>query len=80
VSGARRPRPPKGDAWVKQIFDKQALLNPSGVVFRSVSSVLRHASEELLLHHAEKRRFTVTRMGTHYLIHRPLVSPRRIYF
>lgn len=69
------PRPPKGDAWVKQIFDKEALLDPEGVVFRKATSVERYASTALLLHHAAKRGFAVTLMGTHYLIHRPGVTP-----
>lgn len=70
------PRPPKGDAWVNQVLDKKALDEPQGVVFRKVSSVERYASEALLLHHADKRGFAVTLMGTHYLIHRPGVEPK----
>lgn len=77
MTGARHPRPPKGVAWVRQIFDKEALLDPEGVVFRKVTSVERYANEALLLHHATKRGIAVTRMGTHYLIHRPGIMAKR---
>lgn len=70
-------RPPKGDAWIRQIFDKQALLDPDGIVFRRASSVERHASHGLLLLHCGKRGFDLTRIGTHYLIHRPGVEPAK---
>lgn len=73
---ARSPRPPKGDTWVRQIFDKEALHDPEGVVFRKVTSVERYASLALLPHHASRRHYFATRMGTHYLIHRPGVGPR----
>jgi hypothetical protein len=68
-------RPPKGTRWLDQLFDKIILLEPDGVVFRKVSSVERQASEIALLVRAKAMRFSVTRIGTHYAIHRPGVSP-----
>lgn len=62
-----------------QIFEREALSEPEGLVFRKATSVERCASEALLLHHATKRGFAVTRMGTHYLIHRPGIMPERCH-
>jgi len=70
---------PKGLTWVEQLFDKKILGEWDGVLIRKVSSVERHASEALLTSEAEKRELVVTRIGTHYNIHRPHLRPERIH-
>lgn len=71
-------RPPKGVAWVHQIFDKAILREPDGMVTRKVTSVERSASESVLLNEAYKIGLGVTRMGSHYIIHKPFVTPRTL--
>lgn len=71
-------RPPRGLAWLAQIFDKAILLEPRGIVFRKATSVERYASESLLLGVAKVRRFSVTRIGSHYAIHRPSTIPEKL--
>lgn len=72
-------RPPRGRAWLAQIFDKAILRGPDGVVFRKVTSVERYASETLLLDEAAAKRLSVTRIGSHYAIHSPLTSPKKLF-
>lgn len=69
---------PKGLSWINQLFDKKILSQPQGVLIRKVTSVERNASEHDLLVRADMEGFVVTRLGTHYLIHRPFVTPKRI--
>lgn len=71
-------RTPRGTAWITQIFDKAILKDPHGVVFRKVTSVERHTSESLLLSIARSRRFSVSRIGSHYAIHRPTITLRNL--
>lgn len=71
------PRIPKGISWLNQIFDKAIARDPDGVIFRRITSVERHASEKLLVELANVRKYRVTRMGTHYLIHKPSVRIER---
>lgn len=62
--------PVKGVAWVSQAFDRPILAMPDGVVFRKVTAVERHADEATLLSVARAKGFVVTRIGSHYAIHR----------
>ena len=75
MTARKTPLIPKGSSWVAQIFEKAIARDPDGLIFRRVSSVERHASEKLLIETADLRGFRVTRMGTHYLIHRPFLRP-----
>lgn len=77
MSGKRR-YVPKGLTWIEQLFNKKILSEPDGVLVRKVSSVERQASEGLLIAQAARIGFVVTRLGTHYLIHRDIISPKRL--
>lgn len=64
----------KGELWLRQVFDKAILLEPEGVVIRKASAVARMASEAALRDMAKALGFLVSRLGTHFLIHRPGVT------
>ncbi len=57
----------KGQAWVTQIFDAQAVRN-GGVVRRKISSVGRFASEALLKAEVQQRGFHMVVSGDQYVI------------
>ena len=66
---------PKGTAWVEQAFNKPILLEPDGIVFRKATSVERNASEGLLITLAKTKGFHVTRIASHYIIHKKPFKP-----
>lgn len=70
-----KSRPPKGKAWLKQVFGKDILKLPEGLVVRKVTSVERYASEAELRRAVKDAGLALTRFGTHYMIHRRGVVP-----
>lgn len=62
-----RPRGPRGDQWIQQIFQAQAARN-GGIVRRKIHSVVQFASTEALEAAVRRRGFHMVISGDQFVI------------